>query len=356
MLLWIAFAALTAFAALLIVRPYWRKTARAGTQSQDIAVYRQQLDEIADETARGLLGEAEAGAARIEISRRILAASETADAASAAPRTASAAPYVMIGLLATISMATYLLYGSPNLPDQPLHARTAAPGDSQASIEGLVARVEQRLATNPEDGAGWVVIAPVYMRLGRYDDAAKALKNAIRLAGETPERWGDLGEALTLAGGNAVSAEAAAAFQKVLALEPQNDRAQFWLGMADEQAGSFTEAAGRYRALLGQNLRENVKAIVQQRLTEVEARLAGAPSPDAGQAAMIDKMVSGLAERLKSDGSDLDGWLKLMRAYTVLGRREDALDALKRAQGQFAGNQDALAQIDQTAKSLGLTS
>lgn len=67
-------------------------------------------------------------------------------------------------------------------------------------------------------------------------------------------------------------------------------------------------------------------------------------------------MVSGLAERLKTDGSDLEGWLKLMRAYTVLGRGDDALGALKRAPGQFAGNQEALAQIERLAKSLGLAS
>ncbi|WP_170937351.1 MULTISPECIES: c-type cytochrome biogenesis protein CcmI [Rhodomicrobium] len=353
MLLWTVFAALTAFAALLIVRPYWRQGERAAAQSHDVAVYKQQLEEIEEETARGLLGEAEAQAARIEVSRRILAASDDFHAAGP-PRGSASAPYVIIGLLATISMAAYLVFGSPNLPDQPLHAR-AAPEDSQPSIESLVARVEARLATNPEDGAGWAVIAPVYLRLGRYDDAAKALKNAIRLVGETPDRLGDLGEALTLAGGNKVSGEAAAAFQKVLSLEPQNERAQFWLGMADEQGGKLSEAAGRYRKLLAQTLPDNVRNIVQQRLTDVDARLAGAPSAPE-QAAMIDKMVAGLAERLKADGSDLEGWLKLMRAYTVLGRRDEALDALKRAQGQFAGNQEALAQIDQMAKTLGLTS
>ena len=68
---------------------------------------------------------------------------------------------------------------------------------------------------------------------------------------------------------------------------------------------------------------------------------------------MIDGMVSGLAERLKTDGSDLEGWLKLMRAYTVLGRRDDALGALKQAQGQFAGNQDALGQIEQSRQIAG---
>jgi cytochrome c-type biogenesis protein CcmH len=67
-------------------------------------------------------------------------------------------------------------------------------------------------------------------------------------------------------------------------------------------------------------------------------------------------MVSGLAERLKKDGSDLNGWLMLVRAYTVLGRKEDAVSALNDARGRFAGNNDALGQIDALAKSLGLPS
>ena len=82
----------------------------------------------------------------------------------------------------------------------------------------------------------WGVIAPVYMRLGRYADAATAFRRLIELLGETPDRLGDLGEALTLANGGNVGDEARAAFQKVLAKDPANARAGFWLGIADEQA------------------------------------------------------------------------------------------------------------------------
>jgi cytochrome c-type biogenesis protein CcmH len=251
-------------------------------------------------------------------------------------------------------MGIYLLYGSPSLPDQPLSARLAP--DGSPPVEMLIAKVEERLRAHPEDGAGWRVVAPVYMRLGRYAEAASAYRKAIELLGETPERLADLGEALTYANDGNVVEEARAAFQKAAAKDPANARAGILLGIALEQDGKLAEAATAYKALIARGLPENVSAVVKLRLAAVEARLSGAAPVSPDQAAMVDGMVSRLAERLKTDGSDLDDWLKLMRAYTVLGRRDDAIGALKQAQSQFAGNQDALGQIEQLAKSLGLSS
>ena len=78
----------------------------------------------------------------------------------------------------------------------------------------LVGRVEAHLEQNPEDGRGWEVLGPVYMRLGRYDDAVKARKNVLRLLGPSAEREADLGEALTGAQNGIVTAEAKAAFDR----------------------------------------------------------------------------------------------------------------------------------------------
>jgi cytochrome c-type biogenesis protein CcmH len=354
MLLWTLFAVMTAIVALAIVRPYWRQAPGAPASSHDLAVYKQQLQEIEAEQARGLLGDAEFQSARVEISRRILAASDASENSGTPAQASPLAPYVIIALLATLTMGIYLVYGSPDLPDQPLSARVSPDGDPP--IEVLVARVEVRLRSHPEDGSGWGVIAPVYMRLGRYADAASAYNKVIAAFGATADRLADVGEALTFANDGNVSDDARAAFQQAQAKDPSNARAGFWLGVAQEQSGRLPEAADAYKTLVARGLPAHVEAVVKQRLAGVEARLSGAPSPDADQAAMINGMVSGLAERLKTDGSDLEGWLKLMRAYTVLGRRDDALGALKRAQGNFAGNQEALGQIERLAKSLGLSS
>jgi cytochrome c-type biogenesis protein CcmH len=67
-------------------------------------------------------------------------------------------------------------------------------------------------------------------------------------------------------------------------------------------------------------------------------------------------MVQGLASKLDQDGSDLPGWLKLVRAYSVLDRKDDAMKALERAKNAFSGNTQALQQLDQLAAELGLKS
>ena len=107
MLLWIVFAAMTAIVALAIVRPYWRPDSGAVSSSHDLAVYKQQLQEIEDEKARGLLGDAEFKSARIEISRRILAVSDTSGSGQGATNETPVASYVMILLLATLTMGIY---------------------------------------------------------------------------------------------------------------------------------------------------------------------------------------------------------------------------------------------------------
>jgi cytochrome c-type biogenesis protein CcmH len=356
MALWISFAVLTAIAALAILRPFWRPPRPAAEAPRDIEVYRQQLEEIEEEKARGVLGEAEANAARIELSRRTLAAAEIEARAKPRAGRSAWAHYAMAAMLPAIALSLYAIYGSPQFPGQPLASRAPQGGET---VDVLIARVEDRLRANPEDGMGWSVIAPVYMRLGRYQEAADAFRKAAKLLGETADRAANLGEALALASGGDVAADARQAFEKAVSLDPDHGKARFWLAIAEEQAGRTAEALAIYRQLLDRDLPDTVKAVIGERIARLEGGPPVATTPRAGgeiDAAQINQMVSGLAERLKQDGSDLKGWLMLVRAYTVLGRKDEAVIALKEAREKFTGNGDALAQIDALAKSLGLPS
>jgi cytochrome c-type biogenesis protein CcmH len=82
---------------------------------------------------------------------------------------------------------------------------------------------------------------------------------------------------------------------------------------------------------------------------------AASLTPDA-RAQFIDQMVSGLAARLKTNGSDLAGWQRLIRAYVVLGRSNDAVTALSEARRNFSAEPKSLEQLDALAKTLGLGS
>ena len=71
---------------------------------------------------------------------------------------------------------------------------------------------------------------------------------------------------------------------------------------------------------------------------------------------MVEGMVQRLATRLEQNGDDLAGWLRLVRAYTVLDQKDEAKKALARAKSQFAGDAKAIEQLDALAEQLGLTS
>ena len=369
MTLWFLFALMTAVAVFAVLSALARqRSPRAGS---DLAVYRDQLDEIGRDRAAGRIGEVEAEAARVEVSRRLIGAADTAQAvaatASGAPWRRRAAAVVALVALPLGAVALYLAIGSPSLPDQPLATRQAAPLEKRP-VDSLVAQIEAHLEAKPEDGRGWEVVAPVYARLGRYSDAAKAWRNAIRLNGETAQRQGFLGEVLMAAGNGVVTDEAKAAFERTLVLDPKDVSARFYLGLAAMQDGKRDEAAARWRALIASAPPDAPwVGFVDQALARLEGRpVAQAPGPTAEDAqaaaelppdqqqAMIRGMVARLADRLKNDGSDLDAWIRLMRAYMVLGERDRATAALADARRALAADADKVRQLDAAAKNLGV--
>ena len=378
MTLWFVFALMTAAAVFAVLWPLGRQATAA--RGNELAVYRDQLTEVESDRAAGRIGEAEADAARIEISRRLLAA----DSANAATEEANGAPPALRRLAAVTALVAlplgsaglYLALGSPTLPSQPRAERLAAPAE-QRSLDTLIAQVEAHLESNPTDGRGWEVLAPVYMRLGRYADAVKAFRNVLAFSAETSERQSNLGEALMAAGQGIVTVDAANAFERAVALDGQNAKARFYLGLAAEQDGRAAEAAKRWRELIAEAPRGAPwREFVRQALARVDpeaAKQAEAAPPPASQPgptaadvaaaaqmsagerqAMVRGMVERLAERLKGDGSDLDSWLRLMRAYMVLGERDKARAAATDARRALTGDPEKLRRIDDAAKGLGL--
>jgi cytochrome c-type biogenesis protein CcmH len=373
MTLWIVFAAMTVAAILAVLWPLGRKAAAMRTGS-DLLVYQDQLEEIGRDRSAGLIGEAEAEAARVEVSRRLLAAADAEGAAQAPAaktdrpqRRRRAAALAALIVLPLVPLGLYLMLGSPSIPGQPAFARVKTPQGEQ-SIESLIGQVEDHLAKSPNDGAGWEVIAPVYMRLGRSDDAVAAWRRALALNGDSAVRESDLGEALVAAANGVVTAEAKQAFEKAIASDPQEPKARYFIGLADEQDGNRDGAASTWRALLeGAPADAPWVSFVRQAL----ARVTGEPVPEATgpnaddvaaagnmsdeqRSGMIRAMVTRLADRLHADGADVDGWLRLVRAYVVLGDRDKAKDAAADARRALSSHPDDIKRIDDLVKGLGL--
>ncbi|MDX2264613.1 MAG: c-type cytochrome biogenesis protein CcmI [Hyphomicrobiales bacterium] len=350
MVLWLVLAALTAAVVVAVAAPALASgKTRRSVSSVDF--YKSQLKALDADVARGVVSAADADALRAEMSRRLLAA---ADSEPSAPNARGASPSVaavVAAAITTVSLGFYLYGGSPGAPGMPLAARLEDPAQS-ATLEGMVAKVEARLRTHPGDAMGWSVIAPVYLRQQRFADAAEAFRRAMVLSGETPERLAGFGEAAMMAADGVASSAAYDALSRAVKARPDLLRARFFLALADEARGDKGAARANYEAVLKASDDPQWRKAIEDKLVALDAPQA---APDERQR-MIEGMVSGLAERLDKSGGEVAEWLQLARAYSVLGQRDAAAAAVAKARSQFAGNLDALRQIDEFARALGLSS
>src|SRR3569832_1238932 len=250
MTLWFVFALMTAAAVFAVLWPLGR-AAKPQMDGSETAVYRDQLAEIDRDAAVGLIDPPEAAAARVEIGRRLLAADDserTITLGSNVRLRRLAAVIALVGL-PLIAVGFYYPLGSPELPDFPLAQRSRTP-DGTRSLDNLVAQVEQHLEANPTDGRGWSILAPVLARLGRMDDAIRAFHNSITYNGESADRRADLGEALGAAAGGVVTAEAKSEFERASAMNADEIKASYFLGLAAEQDGRAADVVSIWRAML----------------------------------------------------------------------------------------------------------
>ena len=243
-------AALIALAAAaLVVRPLFLGRSSAGDRdTTDVQVFKDQLDEVERDLARGTIGEAEAEGARVEISRRLIAATHRAERGGAlkpAPRGPSgmAAGMLLIGIPA-LGALIYLAVGVPGAMDQPFAARDSQ-GQSQLADQqrpsqveaearitsdmrpdveqdpeyvALVDRLRSTLAERPNDAEGQRLLAVALMRLGQWVEARKAFDRLMDIS-EAPfdaETHANMAEAMVLAAGGYVSPEAEQAIGRAI--------------------------------------------------------------------------------------------------------------------------------------------
>ncbi len=374
MVFWLVCALMTVGVIVALTRPL---SARDGQENDhsvagqaELAVYRDQLHEIEADKARGLISGDEAEAARAEVGRRLLAeasrleAAHKAMSATADRRANDRGFYGIAAAIPTLSLLIYLSLGSPGLPGVSVAERSGRSTVVNADIVDMVARVEAQLRANPSDGAGWDVIAAVYLRLERFREAADAFQRAIDQLGATPRRLAGLADATVLAADGIVTEAARRAYEKMLQLEPGRPEARFGLALAKEQDGDLADAEAAYKALLAEAPPDAPwLPLIHERIQAVAARRTGTDTAEgiakmapADRASAMMQMVEGLEARLKSNGRDLEGWQRLLRSWVVLGNKERAKDALADARKAMAGDAKSMSEINSLAKSLGLDS
>lgn len=359
---WIAATALVVVSVALVVWPLVRRARAdpAPAEDPDLRLAREQLVQVDRDLGDGLIGAEEAAAVRLEIKRRMLAAAErAAGAPSGKAGTGQAVVTVLATVLPLAAFALYLRLGSPQMPDVPLAARRSGdevaaaarlPPERRAMLEQALATLEQRIASRPDDVDAWRFLGLTHGALGRPADAAAALRRAYALAPERPDVAAEFGEALVSAERGRVTDEARAVFAGLRATEPGEPRARYYLALRRAQEGDLAGALADWRELIALSPAdapwlEQVRRQAERAEAELAARgdrpptpdpsaadvdRAAAPSPEE-RAEMIRSMVDRLAARLAEQPHDRDGWLRLARAYEVLGEADKAREARARA-------------------------
>ncbi len=338
----------------------------------DIVVYRDQLAELEQDIGRGLLTEGQAGAARAEIHRRMLAAEDAElktleKPARVANRYARLAVIVLIAVgLPVGAVGMYSALGSPQLPGMPYAWRVA---NDPAFIAATSAdNLQEQLKSNP-NVAGYQRLGEMYFTAGNYDQAAEATRQAIKLGANDEKIWSELGEAVVMSNGGSVVPEAMQAFVKALAIEPNSERSRFYIGLAEAQIGNGKQAIAIWRDLEQSSpadapwlsmLREHISVVGKEAGIDPASISPSPPSVETLNAAvgamsnamntqsptgasasqatgdnsqdeMIRNMVTQLAAKMEKSPNDAAGWQFLAHAYSVLGDHAKALDAINHA-------------------------
>ncbi len=362
-MLWAIFALLTGTAVFAVLWPLAKPVRKAA--SPDVAFYRAKLDEIARDAELGNISPQDAEVAKTEAARQLLAASEKDPAGPVAPsplrlRLVALATLIFVPAL---GLGLYAAIGHPDWPDEPLEARLNAPLESM-DINAAIAKVEAHLAQHPEDGLGYEVLVPAYLRLGRVEDAVHAAQMALAKLGENPQRLAAYGETLVFANHGIVTEEARKLFERSIQPGPPIPKALFFLGLAASQDGDKASARAYWQQLLAQSpanapwrsdLKARLASLANPTATPDQAA-AIAALPPAERAAAIHAMIDRLAARLAENGQDIEGWLRLVRAYKVVNEVDKARAALATARHDFGGDPAATARIDALAHELGLDS
>lgn len=251
--------------------------------------------------------------------------------------------------------------GSPSLPSQPLSQRASEINLEARQAEAQLAEKQQAFAAakdatmgTPENIGNWLELALAAAELGRVEEELNALRTALSLTDEDIGIKSMLAEALTRSADGQVIPEARQLIAEILAENGGEPRALFLSGLAAMEDGAYNRAVDNWRYLIEISPKDAPwVGVVRENLTEAAERAGIALEEDSGTSPlpalsqeslsaaaemseaerleMIEGMVANLRQRLDENPKDSEGWQRLARAYRVLNRPEEALEALGRA-------------------------
>jgi cytochrome c-type biogenesis protein CcmH len=295
--------------------------------------------------------------------------------------------YILFGsMVLAISAVSWSIYGS--IDDETVQ-NAATSQVPQQGVDDSIAKLEQKLAENPDDAEGWRMLGWSRFNMGAYAKAAEAYRKATQISPNTGDYWSSLGESLVQDATGPFSDEAVAAFRRAVAIDPQDPRARYFLGVQKDLIGDSKGAINDWIALLNdtpkgapweQGVRDTIEKVAREHKIDVSGRMvASAPTrmpstpatdaipgptasqlaqasslPPSQQQAMVSQMVESLERKLAADGNNEAGWLRLMRARMVMGQADKARQARDKALQIFGTDAAAVARIKAAADTLAI--
>ncbi|MBL4693476.1 MAG: c-type cytochrome biogenesis protein CcmI, partial [Magnetovibrio sp.] len=351
-----------------------RKDTSPDRADYDLTVYKDQLTEIDKDLDRGVLSDDQATSARTEIERRMLAvANETTEGV----KNTSAPLWLILVVVVTVPVGAFALYfdmGQPQLKDMPFASREKpAGGNAQArrtQISQTITALKIKIKKNPDDPNLWARLGQFSQMIGDMGGSVQAYEQLVPLTKRNPDALMVLGEALFMQASEVVTPAAVVLFKEAKSKSPKNPMSYYYLALERQMSGDAQAAMTEYADLLrispsnGQwvpTIQARMKALADKMGMDVPDAQMLAATPQAAptgptqeqiqaaqgmsgedQQAMIQTMVKRLADKMKANPNDLEGWRRLVKAYKVLGE-----------QGKMA---DAMMQVERLERSTGSSS
>ncbi len=328
--------------------------------ARNAAVYQDQLAELDAELARGAITQAQWSASRASLERRALdEAEEAVTPATASPLPGlpsatqsgrSAKTALALGVLVPVAaVALYMLLGTPQAlsPDADGARQQAV---SQEQIEGMVAKLADRLKSTPEDTEGWIMLGRSYAAMGRFPDSAAAYAKAAAQRPADGQLLADYADALGMANGRNLKGEPESLIARALKADASNIKALTLAGTIAYQKADYRKAIALWQAILPQvpadaPFAESVRGII----SDAQAQLAattGAKGKNPQAKAQTESQPAGAAPQAL-----LQGTVSLSPALKSRASPDDTIFIYARA---ASGPRMPLAIMRSTVKELPL--
>jgi cytochrome c-type biogenesis protein CcmH len=287
-LFWVICALLIVIALAFVLPPVLQRSEESNVVSDDerkqanIAVYRDQLSELDADLRNGIVAEEQYAQDREEIERRLLedtATTQSKKSSGAAPISARNTAYLLGIGLPLVAIVFYMSIGEPDRITNPAPVgapppvASAPPGErTQEQIEANVAKLAQRLQSNPNDPQGWTMLARSYSSMEKYSEAANAYAKATELNSKDADLLAEYAFVTAMAEGRSLEGKPTEIINRALKVDPENPKVLQLAGSAAFQAKDYKKAVDYWQRVLkkvppGSEVAETINARINEAKT-----------------------------------------------------------------------------------------